>query len=159
MLRWHDPRLMQYPSSVAVTWETTFAQLSGPEQRLLEVLSWLAPEPIPLFLFDAEPLAKAIPVPRKALAGLAGYSLARFDAGGDAVLVHRLVQEISRGRIPEADRAAVLQTALDAVERRGACTSPRTFAPGESGRPWPRMPRPSAISPTTPDCPSRRHGS
>ena len=100
VLRWHDQRLMQYPASVAVTWETTFAQLDEPERRLLDVLSWLAPEPIPLFLFDAAPLTEAIPDPREALAGLAGYSLARFDASGDAVLVHRLVQEITRGRHP-----------------------------------------------------------
>jgi hypothetical protein len=61
VLRWHDLRLMQYPASVAVTWETTFAQLTEPEQRLLEVLSWLAPEPIPLFLLKAAPFAEAIP--------------------------------------------------------------------------------------------------
>jgi tetratricopeptide (TPR) repeat protein len=115
VLRWHDLRLMQYPASVAVTWETTFAQLSEPERRLLEVLSWLAPEPIPLFLFDAAPLVEAIPDLREALAGLAGYSLARFDAAGEAVVVHRLVLEITRGRIPVADRNAALQIALRAV--------------------------------------------
>ena len=35
VLRWHDERLMGYPASVAVTWETTFAQLTEPERRLL----------------------------------------------------------------------------------------------------------------------------
>ena len=54
---------MQYPASVAVTWEATFAQLTEPERRLLEVLAWLAPEPIPLFLFDAAPLAAVLPTP------------------------------------------------------------------------------------------------
>ena len=116
VLRWHDPRLMQYPASVAVTWETTFAQLTDPQRRLLEALSWLDPEPIPLFLFDAAPLAEAIPDPRDALAGLTAYSLVRFDAAGDAVLVHRLVQEITRGRIPEADRTAALEIVLEAVD-------------------------------------------
>ncbi len=115
VLRWHDPRLMQYPASVAVTWETTFAQLTEPQRRLLEALAWLDPAPIPLFLFDAAPLAEAIPDPHDALAGLAAYSLVRFDAAGDAVLVHRLVQEITRGRIPEADRTAALKIALSAV--------------------------------------------
>jgi hypothetical protein len=115
VLRWHDQRLMQYPASVAVTWETTFVQLAEPERRLLEVLSWLAPEPIPLWLFDAAPLAEAIPDPWEALAVLAGYSLARFDASGEAILVHRLVQEITRLRIPETDRTARLQIALDTV--------------------------------------------
>ncbi len=115
VLRWHDPRLMKYPAGVAVTWETTFAQLTDRERRLLDVLSWLAPDPIPLFLFDAKPLVDAIPDIRTALAALAGYSLARFDASGNAVLVHCLVQEITRGRIPAADRITTLQLSLDAV--------------------------------------------
>src|SRR5205823_6500131 len=115
VLRWHDLELMQYPASVAVTWETTFAQLPEPGQRLLAFLAWLAPEPIPLGWFDAGPLSEAIAEPRQALAGLRRFSLARFDATGNAVLVHRLVQEITRGRLPEADRTATLQIALKAV--------------------------------------------
>jgi hypothetical protein len=115
VLRWHDERLMQYPAGVAVTWETTFAQLVESERRLLDVLAWLAPEPVPLSLFDAAPLAEAIADPREALAGLAGYSLVRFDATGEAVVVHRLVQEITRGRIPAAERSATVQIALEAV--------------------------------------------
>ena len=58
VLRWHDPRLMKYPASVAVTWETTFALLDEAERRLLGVLSWLSPEPIPLSLLEAEPLTE-----------------------------------------------------------------------------------------------------
>ena len=157
VLRWHDVRLMQYPASVAVTWETTFAQLTEPERRLLEVLAWLAPEPIPLLLFDAEPLVEAIPEPREALAGLAGYSLARFDAAGDAVLVHRLVQEITRGRIPEERRTAALQIALEAVNAV-AVAIPRMSAPGRSGRRWRRMRRRSAGTPMPTGWPSRRRG-
>jgi tetratricopeptide (TPR) repeat protein len=115
VLSWHNQRLMGYPASVAATWETTLARLEEPERHLLEVLAWLAPAPIPLVLFEADPLAAALPEPREALAGLEGYSLARFDASGDAVLVHRLVQEITRDRIPVADRTARLQLALGAV--------------------------------------------
>jgi tetratricopeptide (TPR) repeat protein len=130
VLRWHDQRLMKYPASVAVTWETTFAQLTDPERRLLDVLSWLAPDPIPRFLFDAKPLVDAIPEVRTALAALSGYSLARFDASGNAVLVHRLVQEITRDRIPAANRTDTLQLALAAVN---------VVAAGDSGdvRTWP----------------------
>ena len=40
----------------------------------------------------------------------------RFDASGNTVLVHRLVQEITRGRIPAARRTATLQIALEAVD-------------------------------------------
>src|SRR5262249_22027359 len=52
VLGWRDPRLMQYPASGAATWETTFLQLTEGERRLLEILSWLAPEPIPLVLSE-----------------------------------------------------------------------------------------------------------
>jgi tetratricopeptide (TPR) repeat protein len=141
VLGWHDLRLMQYPASVAVTWETTFAQLIEPEQRLLEVLAWLAPEPIPEFLFEAAPLRQAIPDIREALAGLAGYSLVRFETAREAFLVHRLVQEITRGRwrrnpsskikgllqrlvqeiaygwwVPAAESTSALQVAVAAVD-------------------------------------------
>jgi tetratricopeptide (TPR) repeat protein len=116
LLQWYDERVMQYPASVAITWVTTFAQLAEPEQRLLRVLSWLAPEPIPLFFFEAAPLAEAIPDPRAALAGLAAFSLVRFEETADAVVVHRLVQEIARGRVSDSDRQAGLRIALDAVD-------------------------------------------
>ena len=145
VLRWHDPRLMKYPASVAVTWETTFALLDEAERRLLGVLSWLSPEPIPLFLLEAEPLTGAIPDPRAALAGLAEYSLVRFEDAGDAVLVHRLVQEITRGRADEPERAALLTIALDAVDAV-VPSMPMTSAPGRSGRHWRRMRR---LSPGT----------
>ena len=128
VLRWHDERLMQYPASVAITWETTFAQLQEPEQRLLQVLAWLAPEPIPLFLFDAQPLSQAIPEPREALAGLAAFSLARFEAAGDAVAVHRLVQEVARSRAAESDRQTELRNRPGHGEcRRGGQSSRRSL--------------------------------
>ncbi len=82
VLKWHDEQVMGYPVSVAATWETTFAQLGETERRLLEVLSWLAAEPIPLFLFEAEPLTEEVPEARDRLAGLEGYSLARFRRRG-----------------------------------------------------------------------------
>ena len=44
---WHD-RTMNYPKSVAVTWQTTLDQLAPDQVVLLNVLAWLAPEPIPL---------------------------------------------------------------------------------------------------------------
>ena len=111
VLGWHDQRLMKYPASVAVTWLTTFAQLSEPERLLLGILSYLAPEPIPLGLFDTKPMTAAIDEPRDHLAGLAGYSLVRFE-GSDAVLVHRLVQETGRQKDKGSE---ALRIALEAV--------------------------------------------
>ncbi len=115
VLTWHDEQVMGYPLSVAATWETTFSQVGARGRRLLEVLSWLAPEPIPLRVFEAEPLAAAVPEARDRLADLEGFSLVRSAAEADTVEVHRLVQEITRGRIPAAERIEALQVALDTV--------------------------------------------
>jgi tetratricopeptide (TPR) repeat protein len=115
VLKWYDKRLMKYPASVAVTWETSFAQLGPGEQALLRVLAFLDPAPIPLFFFDAAPLAAAVADPREALAGLAGLSLVRYAPEEDTVSVHRLVQEVTRGRASEPDRTAALRAALAAV--------------------------------------------
>ena len=45
---WHDPIRMQYPRSVAVTWDTSFEQLDTDSRTLLNYLSWFAPAPIPV---------------------------------------------------------------------------------------------------------------
>ena len=50
VLAWYDKRLMNYSSSVAVTWQTTIEELSQSERKLLNILAWFAPEPIPLSL-------------------------------------------------------------------------------------------------------------
>lgn len=47
VLTWFDARLMQYPMSVAVTWQTSFDQLNQPARELLYKLAWFAPDPIP----------------------------------------------------------------------------------------------------------------
>ena len=52
VLGWYDERLMKYPRSVAVTWETTLRHLGAAEVALLRQLSFLVPEPIPLFLLE-----------------------------------------------------------------------------------------------------------
>ncbi len=55
---WADQTLMQYHPesevslSVATTWLTTFQQLPPASQTLLQMLSWLAPDPIPQSLID-----------------------------------------------------------------------------------------------------------
>ncbi len=49
---WHDPRVMQYPRPLATTWQTSVETLNPQARTLLDVLAWLAPEPIPRFLFD-----------------------------------------------------------------------------------------------------------
>ncbi len=116
---WHD-RTMQYPRSVAVTWQTTLDQLGRLDPRtvdLLNVLAWFAPEPIPLSVIapalrflaegrstEANPAAAPATtdqdesVLREAIAILADYSMLRWDVPSATVTVHRVVQEILRTR-------------------------------------------------------------
>jgi tetratricopeptide (TPR) repeat protein len=111
VLAWYDPRLMQYPSSVATTWQTTFDQLTQPEHALLNILAWLAPEPIPVSLLD-DVLVEGADT-RDALSGLVSWSLARWTADGDAFTIHRLVQEITRQRLSENEKDSALQRGLE----------------------------------------------
>ena len=103
VLKWFDQRQMKYPKSVAVTWETTWSQLSPASRGLLEILSWYAPDPIPEWVLTSE---ASRPIAVKALgnadvdlalADLEKYSmLKRQPRGGEwGLLVHRLVQEIT----------------------------------------------------------------
>ncbi len=80
VLAWFDATVTGYPHAVAVTWQTSIAQLTGNGRRLLERLAWLAPEKVPEFLLD-------VPVPgtkaenlHEALNYLAAYSLVTRDA-------------------------------------------------------------------------------
>lgn len=95
VLEWFDPRLMQYHASVAITWQTSFEQLTPSARRLLQRLAWLAPAPIPTTLLD-------VPIPsedadlRKALVELEALSLTRFSDNGGSFTVHRLVQAVTQ---------------------------------------------------------------
>jgi tetratricopeptide (TPR) repeat protein len=96
VLAWFDATVTGYPRAVAVTWQTSVAQLSEGGRRLLERLAWLAPEKVPESLLD-------VPIPgaedenlHDALDDLAAYSLVTRDAEGPFFLVHRLVQDVTR---------------------------------------------------------------
>jgi hypothetical protein len=56
VLAWFGPTMTDYPRSVAVTWQTSVAQLTEGGRRLLDRLAWLAPEKVPESLLD-------VPVP------------------------------------------------------------------------------------------------
>ena len=95
---WFDAQVMQYPKSLAVTWQTSVAQLSEPARRLLERLAWLAPDPIPDSLLDvAVPGDKpVVEDARPALADLERYSLVTRARDEPTFTVHRLVQDVTR---------------------------------------------------------------
>ena len=123
ILGYLDPIEMTYPNSLAVTWETSFAQLSSEGQLLLEHLAWFAPEPVPMFLFDDQKPSTVWNEllggdARLALANLKRYSLAKPQptAPGATILVHRLVQEITRGRIAVPERVTRISGALRVLD-------------------------------------------
>jgi tetratricopeptide (TPR) repeat protein len=96
VLEWFDETVTGYPRAVAVTWQTSVAQLTDAGRRLLERLAWLAPEKVPEALLN-------VPIPgaegenlREAYDDLAAYSLVTHDAEGPFFLVHRLVQDVTR---------------------------------------------------------------
>ncbi len=119
---WYDPRLMQYPSSLAVTWQTTLDRLGAREIALVRLLAWMAPDPVPMFVLEGDAaegiwreaivlFRQEIPESqgaagdlRAALVTLANYSLLRWDTEAKTVAVHRVVQEILRTRLPEPGR-------------------------------------------------------
>jgi tetratricopeptide (TPR) repeat protein len=124
VLTWLDVRQMKYPQSVAITWETTCGQLSPPAAALLEILAWFAPDPVPEWVL----LGKAThPLAVEALGGadvalaladLERYSLLKrqLTAERSSLLVHRLVQEVTRWRLPAEARHRRLAEALRLVD-------------------------------------------
>jgi tetratricopeptide repeat protein/NB-ARC domain-containing protein len=137
---WHDERLMKYPRSLAITWQTTLDQLSAGEIALLRLLAWFAPDPVPLFVLEGEqaeacwregiallqqespPLADTAGALPDALATLANYSLLRWDTEAQTVSVHRVVQEILRTRLPEAQRKDWLALCLRLLDQAAPAT-------------------------------------
>ena len=96
VLAWFDSTVTGYPRAVAVTWQTSVAQLSEGGRRLLDRLAWLAPEKVPEALIDVPfPGAEAESL-REAFDDLTAYSLVTRDAAGPFFLIHRLVQDVTR---------------------------------------------------------------
>lgn len=134
VLEWHDQRTMKYPASVATTWQTSFAQLTDDGRGLLNVLCWLAPDPIPLSMIeklstiDDEPPIDI----ETGIADLAEYSLLKWSSDQyDSVEIHRLVEEITRYRLDESERNSWLQRALRMVDDfvpKSSSADPRTWA-------------------------------
>jgi len=143
VLKWYDKRQMQYDVSVEATWQRTFEQLKPSARTLLRLAAFLAPEMIPAAMFreGIEIANKAVELQckemkvkkagfelKEALSELAAYSMITRQQEG--FTVHRIVQEVIRSRIPEADRQSWLEIALKIVNN---------FAPSGSDdvRTWP----------------------
>jgi tetratricopeptide (TPR) repeat protein len=113
VLEWHDEAVLDYPASVAATWQKTFNQLCPEGATILRLTAFLAPEPIPEEMFEegkdtVEEAATTFieetgqqrteRTIRDAFSDLAGFSMITRSAG--RFTVHRVVQEVLRTRIP-----------------------------------------------------------
>lgn len=143
VLQWHDARTMQYERPLATTWQTSIEALPPTARALLDLLAWLAPEPLPRFLFDhtsapegTEHLFEGGEHPREILGRLCGEpdadplegppwppcatsSLLQPAKEGDFPSegqVHRVLALITRERQSGEARAAALKVALALVD-------------------------------------------
>lgn len=125
-------RNLCYPLPVALTWQTTFAQLSDVGKLLLDMLAWLSIEPIPRDLLAVWPQADTIDL-EEGLAELTRYSFVHWEAENSAFTVHRLVAQVTRENMDDSAR----DRALDALFPWIYDVNPEMYA-GDV-RCWPQM--------------------
>ena len=113
VLSWFDEQQMQYSASVAITWQTSFNQLSDMATILLNRLAWLAVEPIPKTLLEVElPESDKIDT-QSAWKELKQYSLATSTDDKKAFTIHKLVQEVTLAKMDEVLKSKSLSEALN----------------------------------------------
>ena len=137
-----------YPASVFATFtvaldkviagdETTGRPPCPEAETLMGLFAMMAPEPIPLDMFDAETLSPlALGEVVGALAGVSLLTQTELAGGGAAVMLHRLVQEVMRARLRQADAfekvaaqaTTLLATAFEAVDPQDVRDWPRCDA-------------------------------
>lgn len=106
LLSWYDPAAMRYPLPVAALWQRTLENLSATERSLIRLLAWLAPLPVPDFLYAAAEkldLFKEQDVPQL-IRGLESRSVLKARSDRSTQL-HRLHHELERRRTPEKECA------------------------------------------------------
>ncbi len=140
VLTWFDKRLMQYPLSVAITWQTSFDQLTAAGRELLNLLAWFAPDPIPESLLaagggpwgDVAPAegADSSPDPHDVLADLEAYSLVTRATESPTYSIHRLVQDVTRRSLRDDPKSWALGRTLRWLNEPSSVTH-RMSAPGQ----------------------------
>lgn len=131
---WHDPSV-DYPLPLIATWSRTFEKLTLGAQALLYLLGHFAPAPLAVAILEkSEATLKKTGIPdlQAAMAELSRYCLISrpLQLGRNDLTMHRLVQEVARLRIPEAERRAWVEKALAIADK---------FAPlkGNDFETWP----------------------
>ncbi|HEX6863085.1 MAG TPA: serine/threonine-protein kinase, partial [Thermoanaerobaculia bacterium] len=130
VLGWYDEGVMQYPASLAITWQRTFHELSPTAQAVLRLVSFLAPDPVPVEMIESgeEVVRRAaallceetgqagqVRLVRSEIAELRSLSL--ISGQGDLFTMHRLMQEVVRHRIPESRQTAWVELVLALLQR------------------------------------------
>jgi serine/threonine protein kinase len=120
------PRAADYPATLGGAWEISFRHLEEETQEaadLLRLCAFLAPDDIPFELLRGgrehlpQSLAQVASDPIRfdeCVAALRRYSLVKVEE--DALAVHRLVQLVTRERLPETDRRQWAGRALRVAE-------------------------------------------
>ena len=117
VLSWFDEQQMQYSASVAITWQTSFNQLSDMATILLNRLAWLAADPIPKTLLELEfPESEKIDA-QSAWEQLKQYSLATSTEDKKAFTIHKLVQDVTRDKMDEVLQSKTLIEALNWINK------------------------------------------
>ncbi|MEM9399548.1 MAG: tetratricopeptide repeat protein [Verrucomicrobiota bacterium] len=118
------PENSEFREPAAVTWQVSVDAAGAEAQALLRTLSWMSPEPIPMFLVaswetmhaareqNATSLQESIQDIRAALGKLAAYSLATFKDDSASFTVHRVLMAVTRAQMNEEMREASLSAAL-----------------------------------------------
>jgi hypothetical protein len=102
------PEDAAYPKSVFATFSLAIGEAAAEcaeAETLMALLAFFAPDKIPLWLIPEDMLSEK--QREKALAALTSVSLAAHDTlpdGTPAISVHRLVQEVMRGRLRNSGR-------------------------------------------------------
>lgn len=103
-----QPDEEDYPASVLTTWQMAFERLEeecAGGAKLLKLLSFVAAEALPVGAIEQGKLFEREMELDEALAGLRKYSLVEM-VGEEQMVVHRLVQAVTRARLGEEERKA-----------------------------------------------------
>jgi len=119
VLEWYDREVMDYPYSIATTWQPSFDRLGPSARVLLHLVAFLAPEGIPRGYFEgeaAEAVLKGVVEDfdlDEAIRELTGYSFLQVTGAGFGV--HRMVQEVVRSRLDAGSQRQWIERTLDLV--------------------------------------------
>ena len=131
ILSWDDEASMQYPQSLAVTWNASVAKVGRLGRVILRLLAWLAPDPAPIMLLrksgnllieglgllDSEeaPVKLTEDQVLDAIDELAALSLLE-PVGDFDIAMHRIVQQVERTQVGQSERIQWVALTLRLVD-------------------------------------------